>query len=224
MNCLFFSQDFAIVAQSLEETSYNVDAAINYVLQLMCIAEEQGFTGDHGLVFNSGTDTFDDNSLTSDTAVPESIVCQEAGTNSETVNEERTSSPENNGDNTTQNSTTDKTQQIMNFDQSERESLATQESLHEFVENLRDSLTRPECPKGRAQNNQGARPKVTRPKKGHGQGNLSNKKRKELAKQEKKKRKMEERKENGPKPSTSSVVTTENNMSGVLPDLGALVI
>lgn len=218
-------KDFAIVAQSLEENSYNVDAAINYVLQLMCIAEEQGFVGDQCPMFNSRTDNFDDDTLTSDTAAPDSIAYQQARSNSETVNKERTSSSENNDERTsTQNSNTDESQQCINFDQTQRESLVTQEPLQEFVENLRDSLTKPECSKDRLPNSKGARPKVTRPKQGHGQVNLSNKKRKELAKQEKKKRRMEERKENASKPSNSPVVTADNSVSGMLPDLGALVI
>ena len=41
--CLFvWFQDLVLIAQTLEENMYDVDSSISYVLQMMCVAEDQG--------------------------------------------------------------------------------------------------------------------------------------------------------------------------------------
>ena len=50
---LIHRQDFALIAQTLEENMYNVDMSISYILQMMCVAEEQGGRLEFVLMANS---------------------------------------------------------------------------------------------------------------------------------------------------------------------------
>ena len=99
-------------------------------------------------------------------------------------------------------------------------------ALNEFVDKLRESLTETDSEKSKNKMlKQGARPKETMKKNSSNlTTHISNRQRKELAKQEKKKRREERRKDEGQKENDSHVVAAIESKSDSLPDLGAVCI
>ena len=104
------------------------------------------------------------------------------------------------------------------------------EGFQGFIEDLKGTLSSSTQKTNQNYEHQGARPKVksrteNRKESGIAQ-NLSNKKRKELAKQEKKNRREERRKDNASSHIDSDSATTQKQhpASAVVPDLGILAI
>lgn len=98
---------------------------------------------------------------------------------------------------------------------------------NDIVQDSSDSLSHSKDKASKAYEQQGARPKVvdkSNNRQGLSNTHLSNKKRKELAKQEKKKRRDERRKDK-PSPCVDSSVPAEQSTSvGIVADLGLLAI
>ena len=106
-------------------------------------------------------------------------------------------------------------------------SRAQNEDIQGFIEGLRDTLSHCDQKANKSYEHQGARPKVTDKSKNRQEvsnAHLSNKKRKELAKQEKNKRREERRKESTNSCGDSSVTGGQTAPSSVVPDLGLLAI
>lgn len=218
-------KDLAMIAQTLEDNAYDVDASINYILQLMYVAEETGCLSKD--LFATSTEPSHEHVQSCD--LPQSETdpgsvdkktedCETKDCTAETCN--------------TDNSVKLESRTKEGVEPFSSPSTGQTEAVQGFVENSGKTLSQQSDQKAnKSYEHQGARPKVTdRSKNRQDSSNvhLSNKKRKELAKQEKKKRREERRKDDNTSSCLdTSVVTgeqTATNTAAVVPDLGLLAI
>lgn len=213
--------DLATIAQALEDNSYDVDASINYILQLMYVAEETGYCLSKDLLAPS-TEVSNEHIqlavcscvLGETCVVKENKDCENKDSTCESCINCSTSN------NSAINSLKDRGTCLH---PSNKQSYAIQDDL-------RETLSQSNQKTSKSYEHQGARPKVTDKLKNRQESSnahLSNKKRKELAKQEKKKRREERRKDDNPSSchDSGSVMAGEQQVnSTVIPDLGLLAI
>lgn len=137
------------------------------------------------------------------------------------------------------NNSTDETYSCSTEDNTQLSDLGTKEETEnsnlnlssnpksETVQDLSESISHGDHKSSKTYEQQGARPKVVdRSKNRQGTSNvhLSNKKRKELAKQEKKKQRDERRKEDSIPCLDSGAAGEQNTSNGIVTDLGLLAI
>ncbi|XP_020608262.1 OTU domain-containing protein 3-like isoform X2 [Orbicella faveolata] len=212
-------KDLVTIAQTLEDNAYDVDASIHYILQLMCVAEDTGCLSDELYATSS------------------ELVNHVPMTECNVLESEKSADMEIKDLNT--NNSTGETCSCSTEDNTQLSDLGTKEETEnsnlnlssnpksETVQDLSESISRGDHKSSKTYEQQGARPKVVdRSKNRQGTSNvhLSNKKRKELAKQEKKKRRDERRKEDSIPCLDSGAAGEQNTSNGIVADLGLLAI
>lgn len=213
-------KDVVTIVQTLEDNAYDVDASIQYILQLMCVAEDTGCLPDE--LYATSSDLVN-HVPTTECNVSESENSIDAEIKDLNMN--------NSSGETCSCSTEDNTQlsDLGTREETENSNLnQSNNSKSETVQDLSESIQHGDHKSSiKSYEQQGARPKVVDKSKNRqatSNVHLSNKKRKELAKQEKKKRREERRKEDL-SPCVDSVATGEQNTSnGIVADLGLLAI
>lgn len=219
-------KDLAIIAQTLEENAYDVDASIHYILQLICITEETGYLSQDSFAASSESVNNHKHGMKCTLAV-------EAETHT-TKNDHRNENIQENdkndlGGETHNYSSKDDTKFSEKRTTNETEAFSNSSSgtKSETVQDSSESLSQREQKSTKTYEHHGARPKVVEKSKnqrGSTNTHLSNKKRKELAKKEKKKRREEKRKDESNSQLESSVSQLENSSTGIVADLGLLAI
>ncbi|PFX29923.1 OTU domain-containing protein 3 [Stylophora pistillata] len=220
------STDLAIIAQTLEENAYDVDASIHYILQLICITEETGYLSQESFAASSESVNNHKHGMKCTLAV-------EAETHT-TKNDHRNENIQENdkndlGGETHNYSSKDDTKFSEKRTTNETEAFSNSSSgtKSKTVQDSSESLSQREQKSTKTYEHHGARPKVVEKSKnqrGSTNTHLSNKKRKELAKKEKKKRREEKRKDESNSHLESSVSQLENSSTGIVADLGLLAI
>lgn len=220
-------KDLAIIAQTLEENAYDVDASINYILQLMFITEETGYLSqDRSAASNEPVNNHEHGMECSLTVEAETHTTKKNHINNDIKENDQTGS----GVGTCGCSSKDDIKLSETRTTSEIETFSNSSSgiTSETVQDSCKSLSQKEQKLTKAYEHHGARPKVvdkSKNQQGSTNTHLSNKKRKELAKKEKKKRREERRKEEESNSQLeSSVSQLENSSVGIVADLGLLAI
>ncbi|KAL9970664.1 hypothetical protein ACROYT_G023074 [Oculina patagonica] len=219
-------KDLVTIAQTLEENSYDVDASITYILQLMYVAEETGCLSEELYATSSelidhhvqGTGCHELESETSATDADSANVKIKDDDMNNLAGENCSCSPE---DSTklSESRTRDVSETNISNSPSGIKNDIAQDSIKSSLHS-KDKATK-------AYEQQGARPKVVDKSKtmqGSSNTHLSNKKRKQLAKQEKKQRRAERRKEESSPCLESSVAGEQSTSAGIVADLGLLAI